>query len=144
MAISAPLRFERGKGQGFGLTQAERKAVDRHAMAEAENYLKSTGHSVEDVSKNHSYDFLATKEGQRIIVEVKGTTGSLGSILLTANEVAAHKNHHPANALVVVHSIELDRLKIPPCATGGILHVVKPWNIDDAALKPLSFQYKFS
>ena len=76
-AIAAPLRLSRAKGQGFGLSHAERMAIDRHAMSVALQHLKVAGYSVEDVSKNHPYDFLASKNGHKIIVEVKGTTGGL-------------------------------------------------------------------
>lgn len=110
-------------------------------MAVAHEHLTAAGYVLEDVSRNHPYDFVATKGGHSIIVEVKGTTGGLGSILMTANEVTAHREKHPANALIVVHSIELDRTSKPPHATGGIPHVISPWNINAAALKPLSYQY---
>lgn len=139
--LAAPLKVRRGNGQGFGLTHAERSAVDRRAMVVAQDYLGAAGYAVEDVSKKQSFDFTATKDGHEIIVEVKGTTGAIGSIILTANEVAAHQQKHPANALIVVHSIDLNRTTSPPRATGGNPHIISPWNIDGSALKPLSFQY---
>lgn len=140
--LASPLKGRRGSGQGFGLTHAERSEIDRRAMFVALEHLRSTGHAVDNVSKNRPYDFVAVKDRREIIVEVKGTTGTLGSILLTANEVAAHQKEHPLNALIVVHSIELDRSANTPRATGGILHVISPWDIEPTALKPLSFQYK--
>ena len=61
--------------------------------------------------------------------------------MLTASEVNAQRKSHPKNALIIVHSIDLDRSKGEPKADGGVLLAVKPWFIDDDALKPLSFTY---
>lgn len=142
--IASPLRSNRGVGQGFGLTLDERRAVEKHAMAMAEKFLLADGYVVEDVSGKRSYDFLAKRFGKETIVEVKGTTGGLGSIILTANEVLIHQKSYPNNALVVVHSIELDRKARTPRASGGALHTASPWDLDPSALKPLSFQYVLS
>jgi len=139
-AIVAPQRTRASGGQGFGLTHAERTVVDRHAMALAEKYLKKAGYKVTDVSRNNPFDFVAVKDEAKVIIEVKGTTSTAQSILLTANEVAAHRRHYPANALIVVHSIDLDRTSKPPAASGGKLCFVFPWSIDESTLKPLSFQ----
>jgi hypothetical protein len=140
-AVAAPLRSRHRSGQGFRLTAQERRVVERQAMDTAQAHLLAAGYEVEDVSKKRPYDFLATRDGRSIIVEVKGTTGGLGSVVLTSNEVMAHQSGHPENALIVVHSIELDRTSDPPIASGGHLFKLHPWTIDASALQPLSFQY---
>jgi hypothetical protein len=139
--LAAPLRSRGRNGQGFGLTAEERRVVERQAMDVAHAHLVSAGYVVEDVSKRRPYDFVATRDGGSIIVEVKGTTGGLGSVVLTTNEVTAHQSNHPDNALIVVHSIELERTSDPPRASGGVLFKLHPWTIDATALQPLSFQY---
>ena len=93
--LAAPLRSRGRNGQGFGLTAEERRVVERQAMDVAYAHLVSAGYVVEDVSKGRSYDFVATRDGGSIIVEVKGTTGGLGSVVLTTNEVTAHQSNHP-------------------------------------------------
>lgn len=129
-------------GQGFGLTPPERRAVELRAMAKASVYLDANGYSWKDTSANRPYDFIATKDRVETIVEVKGTT-SLGEFFfLTANEVAAHQRDHPNNGLIVVHSIELDRTKTPPVASGGEVNAYFPWTIEEANLGVLAYQYK--
>ena len=139
--IVTPKKTRGGNGQGFGLTHSERCAVDHRAMVVTQEYLTAAGYTLKDVSKSQPYDYIATKNGSSIIVEVKGTTGKLGSVLLTANEVAAHRRQYPANALIIVHAIDLNRIAKPPHATGGVPHMIAPWGITDSSLKPLSYQY---
>ncbi len=124
------------RGQGFGLNAAERAAVEQHAMAMAMDRLTADGFvNIRDVHKTHSCDFIAKRDGTEYIIEVKGTTSSLGKVILTANEVALHKGRHPANVLVVVHNIELRGTH----ASGGTVHVLDPFVVDDCALAPLSY-----
>ena len=76
-----------------------------------------------------------------MIVEVKGTTSIGDQIVITRNEVAAHRARHPNNALIVVHSINLMRHPENPKADGGELLMLSPWNIQEDELRPLAFQY---
>jgi MrcB-like, N-terminal domain/Domain of unknown function (DUF3883) len=127
--------------QGFGLRPAERFAVEQHAMRIAEKLLKDKGFEVTDVSKKLPYDLLAkSNDGKEIIVEVKGSTGAADSVILTANEVTAHRTKHPHNMLIVVHSISLDRKANPPKTAGGACREYWAWDISSAKLEPLSFQ----
>lgn len=128
-------------GQGIRLNGPERRAVELRAMRVAEEYLRSSGFDVTDVSQTRSYHLLATKEGVSIIVEVKGSTGPSESIILTANEVAVHTKHHPNNALLIVHTIKLDESDDGPRATGGHLVVLHPWSIVNSNLRPIAYQY---
>lgn len=138
--ISSPAR----SGQGFSLTGPERKAVELHAMELATKHLESLGYRVKDVSLKESYDLLAAMEDVLIKVEVKGTTGLLGSIVLTRNEVDLHRVAHPCNALVVVHSIELETKNDVPKARGGLVRCWLPWSLEEERLKPLSYSYELS
>ncbi|MFC7541783.1 protein NO VEIN domain-containing protein [Siccirubricoccus deserti] len=131
---------KRTSTQGFGLTAAERSVIERHAMAMAKQHLRQKRWQVQDVSAERSYDFLCRHQGEEIIVEVKGTTSAGSQILLTRNEVQAHRRHHPHNALVVVHSIELIREASGPTASGGELLMVSPWLIEDDQLTPIAYQ----
>ena len=63
---------------------------------------------MEDVGAVRSYDLHCTDDaGRTLWVEVKGTTGPLGSIVLTANEVEVARRQHPRTALFVIHNITL-------------------------------------
>ncbi len=138
-AVVWPLKVK--ARQGMGLTAIERKAVEMHSMEATRQILIGEGYSVSDVSGSESFDFKASIDGRDIFVEVKGTTGGLGSIILTANEVDLHLREAPLNALFVLHSINLDKSVDPPIATGGLMHRVQPWHIDNSKLNPLAFYY---
>jgi hypothetical protein len=103
--------------------------------------LEAEGFSVEDVSATQSVDFRAKRGIDVLYVEVKGSTGPLGSVLLTANEVALHQKAHPNNALIVVHSIKLDRTSDRPNASGGCVVQFRPWPLKAENLRPISYQY---
>jgi hypothetical protein len=130
----------RGKAQGFGLTVAERLAVEQHAMALAKAHLQKLGWQVRDVSATRPYDFDCQQGGQEMIVEVKGTTSTGEQIAVTYNEVEAHRDRHPNNALIVVHSIDLMRAQEPPKANGGKLLMLSPWKIEESHLRPIAFR----
>jgi hypothetical protein len=137
--IAAPLKPPRG-GQGTRLTAPLRKLVEYHAMKLAREWLKSEKFDFEDVSATDSCDFRAKRRGQDWIVEVKGTTGALGTVLLTRNEVALHRQEYPQNILLVVHDIMLsdDGLKVG----GGELVAFAPWELDEDRLAPICFEYR--
>lgn len=142
-AIARPLTARNGRGQGFGLSVAERRVVEEHAMLLARRYLEGMGWMVTDVSATKSFDFEARRStGETLIVEVKGTTAGPEEVLLTANEVAIQRNAHPNNALVVVHGINLTRGKNGPAASGGVLVKLTPWQIALADLTPTAFRYR--
>jgi hypothetical protein len=128
-------------GQGFGLSAPERHAIELHAMKIAGEALVADGFSIKDTSKNKPYDFEATKKNRNCIVEVKGTTAQLSSILLTVGEVRAHNREAPQNILIVVSEIELTGGPGDIVASGGTMTKYDPWVIDEAKLRPLTFQY---
>jgi hypothetical protein len=113
-------------------------------MAVAKVHLEGLGWRVRDVSSNQPYDFECTRGGERLIVEVKGTTSTGDQIVITRNEVAAQRAHFPNNALIVVHSVELMRASSSPEADGGELLMRTPWQIEEDRLRPLAFQYAVS
>jgi len=131
-------------GQGFGLTPAERRAVEDHAMKIAENHLIAKGYGCEITSAWAPYDIVASNDDEEIVVEVKGTTSAGAHVILTANEVNVHRLRYPANALYVVHSIDLKREApgLSPVASGGVLVVARPWDISSCEMKALAYQVK--
>ncbi|WP_115861843.1 MrcB family domain-containing protein [Lysobacter silvisoli] len=131
-------------GQGFALSADERRAIELRAMRLATTRLQELGFRVEDVSKMGSFDLLATRGDETVRVEVKGTTGNLGAILLTANEVQLHLKAYPANALMVVHGIELVERDGSPLAVGGTLQSWMPWALDIDLLKGITFKYQLA
>ncbi len=133
---------ERSATQGFGLTQPERRAVEQQAMRLAAMYLGQLGYKVEDTSAKHPYDFKATRLEEVLYIEVKGTTGAIGDVVLTKNEVNHHLHQHPNNGLIVVHSIQLSRSEAGPRATDGKLEARIPWKIEKEHLEAISYRYR--
>ena len=113
-------------------------------MKEAKRHLTVLGFSVvKDVSKTKPYDLLIAKRhgADKVIVEVKGSTGPALEILLTAGEVIAHGERFPANGLLIVSNIELERTD-PPKASGGDIRWLQPWDMRTESLVPIVYRYK--
>jgi hypothetical protein len=131
-----------GRGQGIGLSVADRLAVEYRAMDVVDDHFVSQGWRVKRVFKWKSYDLEASSEsGEERHIEVKGTTGGVESVFLTYNEVEWARAHPEQSVLAVVHGIHLDREESPVSAVGGALHLIHPWEIEDAALKPIAYRY---
>lgn len=132
------MRERDGRGQGYGLTAEERKAVELHAMALAGKHFEREGYrQINDVSETKPYDLVCWKDGVEHHVEVKGTTGDGSSILLTANEVEHARQWFPNMSLFVVSGIVLERGE----AKGGVPHAHSPWNVDEGMLAPTVYRW---
>lgn len=141
VAIGTGSLARRQRGQGFHQSAADRRAIEMRAMEVAEELFKSRGWEYHDVHSTASCDFICVGEdGKEISVEVKGTTSHGEAILITRAELELHKRMHPDNALVVVHSIELDGTGSQPVATGGQVRFAHPWSIIDSAVVPLAYK----
>lgn len=135
--------YKRPSGQGRRQSAAERRAIEMRAVDVAMAYLHARHFTTEYVGDSESYDIKAWHGDEVVHIEVKGTTSLGQEVVLTANEVQFHKVTFPHNALIVVHSIELTRSEEgQPTATGGVLHVHRPWEITDVALTPVSYRYR--
>ncbi|WP_116951632.1 MrcB family domain-containing protein [Jiangella endophytica] len=141
VAIGTGSLTQQQRGQGFHQSAADRRAIEMRAMAVAEELFRSRGWQYHDVHSTESCDFICIDEGgKEISVEVKGTTSHGEAILITRAELELHQRMHPDNALVVVHSIELDRTGNQPVATGGRVRFAHPWSIIDSAVVPLAYK----
>ena len=128
-------------GQGFGLSGAERKAVENHAMSLARRHLSLQWDSVRDASARCSYDLLCKRDSDELRVEVKGTTTAGDHVLLTRKEV--DEAEEPGYALFVVSGITLDKSDASaPVASGGTSRRFFPWCVDRGQLGPISYNCK--
>jgi hypothetical protein len=134
----------RRSGQGMRLSHADRVAIEAHSVALACDYLRREGYTVRDVGAIESYDLDATRPGEHLYVEVKGTTSHGEEIILTKNEVELINTKHPDTMLIVVSRIHLDHSGTPPQASGGTLQATHPWRIEQGRLTPISYRYKIS
>jgi hypothetical protein len=126
-------------GQKRRKSAAERKAIELHAMYEATRFFEKLGFSVIDTSANHPYDLLCKKENDLAYVEVKGTTGSGDSILLTSGEVEHARIHRDKTVLYILFSIEVADEGMEPLASGGVERVFWKWAPEDNQLTPKSY-----
>lgn len=134
----------RRSGQGMRLSYVDRAAIEAHSVALACDYLRKEGYTVRDVGAVESYDLDATRPGEHLYVEVKGTTSHGEEIILTKNEVELINTKHPDTMLIVVSRIHLDHSGTQPQASGGILQATHPWLIEPGRLTPISYRYKIS
>jgi len=124
------------------LPQEHKKVIEEHAVEVAMKLLEKKGFTnVKDVGKNHSYDIAAKLDGIDFYIEVKGTISLGEKVVLTKNEVLLHRQEYPNNALIVVSQIDLDRSE-PPLANGGKVLFISPWQIKDADLEALGYDYR--
>ena len=129
-------------GQGFGLSQPERKQVESRAMQVARELYEADGWDVEDRSLSHPYDLLATRGNEKRFVEVKGTTGSGHAIQLTHGEVKHVRSNRRSCALVVVSDIVLEKSENMPIASGGaVTRHEDPWVLRDDKLEAVQYRY---
>ncbi|MFT9027240.1 hypothetical protein HK13_07520 [Acetobacter indonesiensis] len=129
------------KSQGFGLTGAERRAVEIQAMDLTEQWLTARGYVVKNTAASRPYDFEAKNEDGIIFVEVKGTTSDAAdTIAMTHGEVRLHKENKGQTALMLVSGIKLHREGPSPSATGGVLEPIMNWDIDTWDMSPMAYR----
>lgn len=130
-----------GRGQGFMLDQHTKLAVEAHAMNLAREHYTALG-TVVDTALRRSWDYEVTIDGRCWHIEVKGTTGDPGEVLLTPNEVA-HARSYPFVALFIVSNITIQPgERGERTASGGMTTLLHPWSIDDGQLQPLGYRYR--
>jgi len=128
--------------KGLGLSAAERKVIEMHAVTLAKEHFRMMGYSkIEDVGNYESFDLKVQKEAETLYVEVKGTTTNGDSIVLTRNEVDLHLRVFPNNALCLVTEIQIhegDGFQ----ASGGVIKILSPWKIAEENLSVIAFNYR--
>jgi len=127
-------------GQGRGLSADLRRVVEEEAMRRACVWLRDQNFAFRNVSARECCDFRARRDGEDWVIEVKGTTGDLKSVLLTPNEVNLHRLSFPRNALIVVFDLSLS--EDGTRASGGKLVAYCPWQLQDDRLNPVGYEYR--
>ena len=139
-AAGVPGGHARG-GQGFGLTKEQQGVVEAYAVQVGRQHLTAEGYADAYVGDKKTWDIEATKAGQTVYVEVKGTTSPGANVILTGAQVREYGKRHPNTMLIVVRNIQLDRSASPPAASGGDLECMHPWQIDQDDLEAISWKY---
>ena len=131
-------------GQGRQSDTAVKLATEQHAVDKATEYLEGEPHlyNVEDVGAVKSYDLQATKNGEILCVEVKGSISTLSSVNLTANEVQIARDAKNT-LLVVVDKITWQRTPNGEIKTsGGRMRTWWGWRADEDRLTPTEYRYE--
>lgn len=131
-------------GQGRRLDVEAKDMLERHAEDLAARWCKARGWSdIERVGNKKAWD-LEGLDGRRLrrYVEVRGTTGGLGAVEVTAGEVNAARTHGDSHLMIVVSEILLDFEGGQWRTGGGVLQVIYPWRPLDVELTPLRFKWK--
>jgi hypothetical protein len=137
----APIPVSSRQGQRYVVSPEVRRAIEWRAMHAAWAFFEAKNYSLSDVSSTKPFDILAKRDGEELHIEVKGTTGSLGTVFLTRNEVR-HAEANPAHAvLFVLAEISVTVSDDSANASGGLECVYWPWVVGDGSLEPLQFQY---
>ena len=80
-----------------------RQRIERDAVKETVNYYKRLGYTVDSVENdNVGWDLEAVYEGSKLLIEVKGLSGSDLSVELTPNEYMKMKRKRDSYRLCVV------------------------------------------
>ena len=129
-------------GQGR-LSVPERRAVEEHAVKCASRYLKRNGYENIDTSPQASlpYDIQCTKGRRQVTIEVKGTTGAGGRVILTRNEVVHARSHPQTHALLIVHGIRLEGGRKPKASGGRVRMFGPPFSPSADSLSPLAYDF---
>jgi hypothetical protein len=127
------------RGQGYRGSSKDRKRIEEIAMNHAKKYFVDRGYDIDDVHLKRHYDLKCTKGEEKLLVEVKGTTGKGKSILLTGREVEFVQDHPKSMALVIVHSINL---KSKRDLENGERIIVEPWLIAQRNLRASHYVYE--
>lgn len=142
VAPSVRARKFKNDGQGFGLSQPERIAVEKRAMHVAQCLYQESGWKVVDMSGSNPFDFLATRGDEVRYIEVKGTKGDGNSIILTHGEVKHVRAKFNSSALVVVAKVIVKKYDDDYVGTGGTVVVHKdPWVLNDSMLYATEYRY---
>ena len=144
--IAKPPARAGGRRTGWMADAVARAAVENRAMVACRSHLRSIGwadHEIEDTHATRSYDFECQRgKAKALRVEVKGTTGQLGSVELTRREVEHAQTTVTDLALFVLTGVTLTTGRGgTPVAKGGTAHWWHPWNISEGHLVASRFDY---
>jgi hypothetical protein len=144
-ATTANWRGSRG-GQGRLQDPVLRDLVEVSAMQRVYRWLRRAGWAeadIRDTSRSKSYDYeVGPIDAPAFRVEVKGTQGGLGPVIVTAGEVNEARNDSVRTVLAIVHDIEVN---LEPdgnwTARGGKLWRDDDWQAKDERLAPIAYTY---
>jgi hypothetical protein len=85
-------------------------AIEEYAFEQALSHYQQLGYAVSDAGASLSYDLAASRDDERLHIEVKASTDVIGDVPLTASEIARGRTGIRTD-LVVIDGIKCARLK---------------------------------
>jgi hypothetical protein len=134
-----PTRGSVGEGQGRRLDAILRKQIEDLAQDRLTALYDEDGWDVEDLRYGNPFDAKATKDGEVIYLEAKGTTTAGERVIVTRNEVAFAREHPGECVMGIVAGIQLDGDGNVDRASGELRLYV--WEPDEDDLVPLDYDF---
>jgi hypothetical protein len=133
-------------GQGRINDPLLRRKVELTAMAKVRQWLIGKGNHpdlIRNTSAHSPFDYeVGPPDSPEFRVEVKGTIGPPGPVLVTANEVRSACDGGVRTVLAVVYDIQLTRHGDGPWqAKGGDLWTDESWHPGEGSLRPTEYRY---
>lgn len=143
--VKAPARVVEQKpttasGQGWMQDPEKRKLVEDAAQARLMRHYEVLGWIVEDTRVGNQFDAIASRDGETLYLEAKGTVTVGNSVMVTRNEVAWASDHPGECVLGVLSDIKFDKAGVLDPSV-GTFQIFK-WEPEDAELNPISFDWK--
>jgi hypothetical protein len=130
-------------GQGRQMDGRKRLAIEKWAMEKVRLHYESLGYELKDTSRIRPLDYEGWKNGECRRIEVKGLTGGLVPVVVTAGEVKAALDEPGSTDLAIIYEIGLIET-VPGVfeGEGGVLHLIENWRPENERLTPVQYQYK--
>ncbi|OBA43997.1 DUF3883 domain-containing protein [Gordonia sp. 852002-51296_SCH5728562-b] len=128
-------------GQGFLANAARRKAIEDAAQNWLMQHYRDDGWTVRDTRYSGPYDAIATRDGQTLYLEAKGTQGGGESVFLTRGEIE-HARRHAGECMIGIWS------GMRFTDDGGIDQdegetLIMPFEPDTGTLTALQYRWEF-
>ena len=128
-----------GEGQGRRLDAILRKQIEDLAQDRLTAVYEEDGWDVEDLRYGNPFDAKATKDGEVIYLEAKGTTTAGERVIVTRNEVAFAREHPGECVIGIVAGIQLDGAGNVDRSSGELR--LYTWEPDEDDLVPLDYDF---
>ena len=126
--------------QGWQSDPIRRRKVELACQHRLMDHYRGLGWTVEDTHIGHPYDALATRGGERLFLEAKGTETDGVAVLVTPGEVN-HARNNPGSCIMGIWS----GIRFTPNdevdAAAGDFRVI-PFDPDSGLLSPRSYQWR--
>jgi hypothetical protein len=138
---SVETKLENFRSFARQMNPEKRATVENYAEKVVCKHLEDQGYKVEKYGK--PFDFLATKENEKVKVEVKGTQNYAIKVEVTVNEVEVAKNIDRSyrTLLAVVDGIEVKQYDGTWEGSSGRLRTWWDMPFDESSLYPTRFQF---